>query len=87
MMTAIFNFIKGLFKKRNWVHEIPQEGKRIEITWLPFNNAYPEPNCYIGSKGIVEDVQEDGSFVLRFNSGSSLIVGTKYKFKYLDTTF
>jgi len=56
----------------------PLEGDRIRITWLPYNNAYPEPNCYIGSEGVVDWVDtEDGSFHLRMESGAGLMVGIR----------
>jgi len=51
----------------------PKNGERIKITFLPKNNAAPNPNCYIGSTGVVEESDADG-FVLRYDSGSSLIV-------------
>jgi hypothetical protein len=43
---------------------MPQNGDKIVITWLPNNNGYPNPNAFIGSKGVVQDVDSDG-FVLR----------------------
>lgn len=53
----------------------PPAGARIRLTWLPYNNAYPEPNCYIGSEGIVTQLDvNNGSFVLDMG-GASLIIG------------
>lgn len=62
---------------------VPQEGSTIKITNLPFNNAYPTANCYIGSIGIAKEVGQDGSFTLEMKSGSILIVHNRYEFEYI----
>lgn len=59
-----------------------QIGESIEITWLPYNNAWPEKNCYIGSTGVVVESDSDG-IMLILRSGATLIIGTRYKFKHL----
>lgn len=62
---------------------VPTQGNCIKITWLPMNNAKPNPNCYIGSTGVAEDVKPDGSFTLQMKSGS-LMVGKNYEFEYIN---
>lgn len=69
---------------------LPKEGAKIKITWLPYNNGYPQPNVYIGSEGIVEDLDmETGSFVLNMGSSALIICPRKghkksqYKFTYI----
>lgn len=66
--------------------DFPECGRRIEITWLPKNNAYPEDNAYIGSAGVVSASFIDGSFDLKYDSGATLIVsGSKdYRYRYID---
>lgn len=77
-----YNYVNGAFEiKRPADYKTksdppPPAGARIRLTWLPYNNAYPEPNCYIGSEGIVTQLDtEDGSFVLEMESGAGLVVG------------
>lgn len=64
---------------------IPEEGRRIRITWLPhcINVPSNNPNPYIGMEGYVRELKPDGSFHLQCET-SWLIVFGKYKFKYLD---
>jgi hypothetical protein len=58
-----------------------QNGDKIIITWLPNPRNHPyTKNCYIGSEGIVEDLNKEG-FTLRMENGARLIVGKKYSFK------
>lgn len=64
---------------------VPEEGRRIRITWLKHCRNVPAyvPNPYIGMSGIAKNVQKDGSFDL--DCGTSwLLVGREYKFEYLD---
>lgn len=61
----------------------PKMGSQIEITWLPNKKNKDEANAYIGSRGTVEDLKDDGSFNLNMG-GSVLVVGCRYKFKYID---
>lgn len=64
---------------------IPEEGRRIRITWLPhcINVPSNNPNPYIGMEGYVRELKPDGSFHLQCET-SWLIVFGKYKFEYLD---
>jgi hypothetical protein len=60
---------------------VPKAGQKIKITDLPpAKNAPCSKNAYIRMEGFVEDVKEDGSFVLRGET-NILIVGTKYKYE------
>jgi len=61
----------------------PKMGSNIELTWLPNKRDKDVANCYIGSRGKVEDLKHDGSFCLNMG-GSVLVVGRRYKFKYID---
>lgn len=62
----------------------PKMGSEVELTWLPNPRNNPGvTSCYIGSRGKVEDLKNDGSFTLNMG-GALLIVGKKYKFKYLN---
>lgn len=65
--------------------QIPEEGRRIRITWLPHCINVPSnvPNPYIGMEGYVRELKPDGSFHLQCET-SWLIVFGKYKFEYLD---
>jgi hypothetical protein len=58
----------------------PKNGDRVLITWLPENNARPNPNCYIGSEGTVESCDKDG-FWLKYDSGASLLVHRHYCYR------
>lgn len=64
---------------------IPEEGRRIRITWLPHCINVPSnvPNPYIGMEGYVRELKPDGSFHLQCET-SWLIVFGKYKFEYLN---
>lgn len=64
---------------------IPEEGRRIRITWLPHCINVPSnvPNPYIGMDGYVRELKPDGSFNLQCDT-SWLIVFGKYEFIYLD---
>jgi len=70
----------NIFKGKNNFSPQPKIGERIKITWLPFNNGYPNPNCYIGSVGIVDYLYDNGGFCL--NMGGSILCVTRNKFKY-----
>lgn len=78
----IFLWLLRLEKDENI---IPEEGRRIRITWLPhcINVPSNNPNPYIGMEGYVRELKPDGSFHLQCET-SWLIVFGKYKFKYLD---
>ncbi|MFM8341037.1 MAG: hypothetical protein ACKN9F_02335 [Methylomonas sp.] len=73
------------FKMEKDENLIPEEGRRIRITWLPhcINVPSNNPNPYIGMEGYVRELKPDGSFHLQCET-SWLIVFGKYKFKYLD---
>ena len=63
---------------------VPKEGDYIELTWLPNKvcSFGVSQNAYMGSKGYVEFVSENG---FNLNCGTCIIVvGTKYKFKKLQ---
>lgn len=62
------------------LHPVPESGSEIEIIWLP-DTMHGDTNAYIGSTGIVHEVQPDGSFNLKLGTGAWLIVGTKYRFR------
>jgi hypothetical protein len=70
------SFLKNLFRAKSPL----KNGEKIKITWLPYNNGYPNKNVYIGSEGVVEDLHEDGSFCLRMETAILVVYG-KYKFK------
>lgn len=74
IITEVFNFV-------------PIEGHTVKLTWLPspINTRSRVTNCYIGSKGVAEDVKEDGSFTLKMRTGV-LVVGKRYKFDYINST-
>jgi hypothetical protein len=74
-MKQIFNF----FTKKQ---SPPKNGEHITITWLP-NTRNGAMNAYIGYFGIVEDLTEDGRFVL--NSGTSILVINTNKYKHTPT--
>jgi len=79
MLTTFLNKIFG--GKNNY----PPIGTKIKITWLPYNNAYPNKNCYIGEIGICDEICADyGGFWIRLESGASLFVGNKFKFEYVN---
>lgn len=83
---SLLNSLKRLFKKQLVVSEkrpFPKNGERIEITWLPPNNVSPNPNCYVGAKGVVEDCDSDG-FVLRYDSGALLVISGECAYKILS---
>jgi hypothetical protein len=63
---------------------VPEDGRRIKITWLPSCiNGEGTPNPYIGMEGVVSDLKTDGSFHLF--CGDSWLVGIdKCKFEYTD---
>ncbi len=72
-MTAAFN--------RMFPQTPPKNGDKIKLTWLPYNNAIPNKNCYIGSEGIVTDMSDYG-FTLDMGNGI-LIVGKQFRYKKL----
>ena len=93
-MTILFLLVVGLIF--GWIIQtivegleenlpIPEEGRRIRITWLPHCINVPSnvSNPYIGMEGYVRELKPDGSFHLQCET-SWLIVFGKYKFKYLD---
>ena len=58
----------------------PKVGQKIQVTWLPYNNGYPNKNVYIGCKGIVTDVVREGGFCLDLG-GAILAVTGEYRWK------
>jgi len=58
----------------------PKIGDNLKITWLPYNNGFPEPNVWIGSSGIVDYIYPNGGFCL--NMGGSILCVTSKRFKY-----
>ena len=65
-----------LFKLKLWGWDMPKNGQRIRITYLPFNNGKPNKNIWIGTEGIVHDAKEH-SFSLKMESGAWLVVYMK----------
>lgn len=66
-------------------NKYPLCGSKIKITWLPYNNAYPNKSCYIGEVGVVDEIcQNPEGFWLRLPSGGSLYIGNKFKFEYIE---
>lgn len=59
----------------------PNIGDSIEITWLPYNNGYPNKNCYIGTAGIVDYLYDNGGFCLNIENSILCITDKKYKYK------
>ncbi len=80
------NRVLFLFKKGEEPLCLPQEGRRIRITWLPScrNVSTGTPNPYIGMEGIVEDLKDDGTFNLVGISAVLIITRPEYKFEYID---
>jgi hypothetical protein len=76
-ITLIIKIIQSLII----ANDIPREGKRIKITWLPDNRL--AKNCYIGSEGVVEKINEDGSFHLNMGKSHLIVTNSRYKFVYL----
>lgn len=60
----------------------PKEGERIKLLWLPspINCSLFTRNCYIGSEGVVTDMEKDGSFHLRMVT--AWLAHTKGPFAY-----
>lgn len=77
-------FCESCWAERNTLNVPPSLGRKIRLTWLPKNNAWPYKNTYIGSEGEVKAVHEDGSFDLWMGT-AWLTVGTKYRYEYIDT--
>lgn len=79
------DMFKFLFKKGKKPFSIPEEGRKVKITWLPSCRNVPNgtPNPYVGMEGTVSDLKPDGSFML-CGLGHSLVVGNEYQFKYID---
>ena len=75
-----FSIFKTKRNKRKYSLQ-PKIGDRIKITYLPYNNAYPEPNCYIGTCGIVDYLYDNGGFCL--NTGNSILCITRNEFEYV----
>jgi len=73
-----------LFRKVKQPLIIPEEGRKVRITWLPSCiNGKGDPNPYIGMEGIVTDLKPDGTFHL--DCGNCWLVGLdEYKFEYID---
>ena len=83
---------KGFFKTGytskwyKWFYSLPKNGDKIKLTWLPnpINNPSVE-NCYIGSEGIVQDMDStpltDGSFVLKMET--AFLVSINGTFNYI----
>jgi hypothetical protein len=85
LLLSAYVFYLGVSEKStSYYPESPEEGDKVEITWLPNPRNNPRSiNCYIGSTGVVDKVKKDGAFDLKMESGATLIVHTNYKFKKL----
>ena len=64
-------FLKNIFRCE--AKSPLKNGDKIEITWLPYNNGYPNKNAYIGSKGVVENLDKDGSFDLKMETAILIV--------------
>ena len=86
IMILIFSYLfkKLFFIKPNKVEKIfPKNGDHIKLTWLPNPINNPDvKSCYIGCSGIVEDMCENGEFVLNMKSGL-LIVSREYDYIHI----
>jgi len=70
-----------------WFYSLPKNGDKIRLTWLPNSKNHPSiENCYIGSEGIVMDMDEspltDGSFTLKMESSYLILPFNKKGFEY-----
>ena len=83
MYRALMSSIK--LNKETVANPIPEEGRRIRLTWLKHcrNVSSDVPNPYIGMIGYVRNLKTDGSFDLQCEN-CWLIVINEYKFEYLD---
>ena len=69
----------------------PFEGQKIRLTWLPtplnldyrYHSIEDKKNCYIGSEGIVTDLDKNGSFVLDMNGAKLVVIDDQYKFEVI----
>jgi len=83
--SITFLFKKGEKPKQVPNLSIPEEGRKVRITWLSSCRNVPSgtPNPYIGMEGIVTDLKQDGSFHLF--CGNCWLVGLdEYEFEYID---
>lgn len=71
-----------IFKKKYSCQ--PNIGDKIEITWLPYNNGFPNENCYIGSTGVVDHLYDNGGFVLKTGHSILCVTDKKFRIKKLD---
>ena len=78
IFPPIYIIVSKLLRKRKprIKQPAPKNGDHIRLTCLqnPRNNPHVR-SCYIGCSGFVEDVSEDGHFIL--NMGSSILVVTR----------
>ena len=59
----------------------PKNGDKIKITWFPNpRNNRTEKNCYIGSEGVVTDMDKDG-FILDMGGALLLVLHNNYMYK------
>ncbi len=69
-----------------WFYSLPKNGDKIKITWLPNPINHPStPSCYIGSEGVVQDMDESaltsGSFSLIMET--SILIMSRGSFNYI----
>ena len=72
----------NIFRKIGSYRGIPPEGSKIKITWLPYNNGWPEKNVYIGSEGIAKECSPEG-FTLDMEKANLIVGGTKCRWIFI----
>ena len=55
-------------------------GRSVRVTYLP--DHVGSPNAYIGYKGIIDEIWDDGAFAIKSET-SSLVIPSKIKYKLI----